>query len=429
MSPSPSLWVLMAASLVARSPFAGKTARSRPSLRRGPNLERLAAPGAAARRLLRLRDMPENAGANGWRGMARVSRIVGAVALAGTLLSACGARSWLPVDDTPSGVGEDDGAACTEVTVPVEPNVPNLYFVLDISGSMLMGDKWTNVRSAASSLIRQLGPNARFGATVFPAPGPNQCAAGVEVMPLRLGDTQGVTANAFSTATALTPNGGTPTAATFRSLVPKFRNLPGISFAILATDGGPNCNSNIVSCSLDQCTRNIDSLSLRCLPNTAPNCCDPTQMGSGGGCLDSDAATQAVSDLRAIGVPTYVMGIPGSSPYGPVLDQLAIAGGTARAGQPLYYAVNSADETALASAFEDIASQAMKSCVLKLGHAVANPKKVNVYVDGMLVPSGGGWSLNGQAVTLEGSACESLQSDQADAATPIRVVEGCPTVN
>jgi hypothetical protein len=151
-------------------------------------------------------------------------------------------------------------------------------------------------------------------------------------------------------------------------------------------------------------------------------------MGSASGCLDSDATAQAVSDLRALGVPTYVMGIPGSSPYGPVLDRLAIAGGTARAGQPRYYAVNTADEAALTSTFQDIAVQAMKSCVLKLGRAVANPKKVNVYVDGTIVPSGGGWSLNGQTVTLEGSACDSLQTNQADAATQVRVVEGCPTV-
>jgi hypothetical protein len=358
--------------------------------------------------------------------MARMSCIAAALALAGTPLSACGARSWLPVDDSPERVGDSDGAACTGTPVPVDPNVPNLYFVLDISGSML-GDKWTNVRAAASSLIRGLGPNARFGATVFPAPGANQCAAGIEVMPLRLGDTQGATVSAFTTATALTPNGGTPTAATFRSLVAKFRNLSGVSFAILATDGGPNCNSSFVSCSLDQCTRNIDSLSSRCVPNTAPNCCDPAQMGNGEGCLDGDATTQAVSDLRAIGVPTYVMGIPGSSPYGPTLDQIASAGGTARAGQPGYYAVNTVDEAALTSAFQDIAAQAMKSCVLKLARAVADPKKVNVYVDGMIVPSGGGWSLSGQTVTLEGATCASLQTGQGGV-PPIRVVEGCPTV-
>jgi hypothetical protein len=334
------------------------------------------------------------------------------------------------VGEPPDEVGED-GAACTGAVVPVEPNVPNLYFVLDISGSMLQDNKWTNVRAAAASLIGQLGSSARFGATVFPAPGPNGCAAGIEIMPLRLGDTQGATASAFRTATALTPNGGTPTAATFQALVPKFRNLHGITVAILATDGGPNCNSSIVTCSLDQCTRNIDALNMICQPNVAPNCCDPTRTGNGTGCLDRDATVQAVLDLRAIGVQTYVMGIPGSSPYGPVLDQLAIAGGTARAGQAAYYAVNSADEAALASAFQDIAAQAMKSCVLMLSRAVVDPNKVNVYVDGTLVPAAGpsGWSLNGKTVTLEGSTCQALQTGPSDAATPIRVVEGCPTVH
>lgn len=362
--------------------------------------------------------------------MTPVSRILGVLALVGTPVTACGARSWLPVDQ-PADADIGDAAMCSETTVALEPNVPNLYFVLDSSRSMRDQNKWTNVRSAAASLIDQLKASARFGATVFPDPGGGGCGTGVEVMPLRLGDTQGAAANAFLAATALTPNGGTPTAATFLSLLAKFRNVPGVTVAILATDGGPNCDPNL-TCPIDQCTSNIDGITdgsgvQLCFPNTLPNCCGA---GRGTGCLDSNATAQAVAALRAIGVQTYVMGIPGSSPYGPILDQLALAGGTARSGQPRYYAVTSADESALTSAFQDIVTQAMRNCVLVLGHAFADPGRVNVYIDGTAVPSSGanGWSTSGRTVTLKGAACDAYRADPSDGAPPVRVAEGCPTV-
>jgi hypothetical protein len=346
-------------------------------------------------------------------------------------LGACGARSGLPefsntVEETPDA-GQDAGS-CMATSVAVDPNVPNLYFVLDISGSMLRDHKWDNVRQAAASLIQELGTHARFGASVFPKPMSNACDSGVEVMPLRLGDTQGMTANYFMAATAVTPNGGTPTAATLQALLPNLRGLRGLTFVILATDGGPNCNANVASCPVDQCTRNIDQINAQCTPGGSVNCCDASQPA--GGCLDGDATAQAVRDLRAAGVQTYVMGIPGSAPYAPVLDQMAIAGGTARAGQPRYYAVNTPDEAALAAAFEEIAATVMRGCALRLSDAVPNPNRVNLYLDGAVVPQGpDGWSLDGQTVTLQGSTCASFQGGPPNAApAPVLVTQGCPTV-
>jgi len=358
--------------------------------------------------------------------MAGVSRVVAALALAGTpWMSACGARSWLPADQTADDTQNPDGASCVGTDVPLQPNVPNLYFVLDVSGSMLENDKWVNVRAAVASLVNQVGANAKFGVTVFPAPGTNDCAAGVEVMSLRLGDSLGNTETAFMAATAITPAGGTPTAATFRSLVPKLRDLPGFTFVILATDGGPNCDPTITQCSVDQCTSNIDQANM-CMPGGPMNCCTGIN-GNVLGCLDGDATAQAVSALRAAGVQTYVMGIPGSAPYTAVLDQVAVAGGTARPVEPLYYQVDSPDTTALAGAFQQIADAAMKSCTLILGRAPGDPNKVNVAVDGTVVPSEGpnGWALHGQTVTLSGAACGAVQ---ADSAPTVHVVEGCPTV-
>jgi hypothetical protein len=322
---------------------------------------------------------------------------------------------------------------CTESNVAVEPNVPNLYFVLDISRSMANGNKWDNIRPAVASLIAQLGAHARFAAWVFPNPDADACAAGREIMSLRVGDAKGATAGAFMAAVAgIPPNGRTPTAATFQALLPVLRKLPGVTFAILATDGGPNCNSSITGCSIDQCTTNIDMAVSSCNPGVTPNCCDATQGGgfTAIGCLDGNATAQAVGDLNAAGVRTYVMGIPGSAPYASVLDQLAVAGGTARTGEPRYYAVNSSDEGALADGFQEIAATAMRSCLLTLHDAVIDPNKVNVYVDGAAVPNGpDGWSLQGRTVTLEGMTCAQFGMALADAGpAPVRVTQGCPTV-
>lgn len=365
--------------------------------------------------------------------LTQLSRCAGTLALVAAPLVACGARTWLPAGQTDQQT--DHAEPCTGTPVAVVPNVPNLYFVLDASGSMLQNSKWENVRSAVGGLIRELGQNARFGATVFPTPSIGACSTGTEVMALRLGDPAGQAEAAFLAATAIVPNGGTPTAATFRSLMGKVTSFRGTTSVILATDGGPNCDTQITACGIDQCTSNTDGVPINatqsCSAGAAPNCCDPndpTVRGSPLGCLDGDATAQAIGDLQAVGVQTYVMGIPGSAPYGPLLDQLASAGGTARTSEPHYYAVDSADTAALGGTLEDIAARALRSCTLVLSQVPADPHKVNVYVDGTVVGSDGpdGWSLNGQVVTLEGAACGHVQSD---APLPmVSVVQGCPTV-
>ncbi|HZU82825.1 MAG TPA: vWA domain-containing protein [Polyangiaceae bacterium] len=381
-------------------------------------------------------------------GFATVASVVFAL---GAALPACGARTGLPVgqpdaDAAPPPVDASnvvDATACTGTSVPVAPNVPNLYFVLDTSRSMAEAvatsagqtgqSKWVNVRAAVANLIFDLGPSAQFGATVFPAPAvPDQCAPGVQVMALRPGDAFGATRDAFLAATAaLTPNGGTPTAATFVALEPMLANPDSPTYVILATDGGPNCDrSPNISCTIDQCTNNIDGVG-PCTPTGPMNCCTRAAAGPVG-CLDTTATANAIGALHTAGVKTYVMGIPGSAPYASVLDQMALAGGTARAAEPLYYRVDTADTAALGSTFAQIAAEAMKSCVLTLERAPRDPGALNVYVDGAVVPSDGanGWSVQGRKVTLEGASCASIQGGMGAAGAPtVRVLEGCPTVH
>jgi hypothetical protein len=322
-----------------------------------------------------------------------------------------------------------EGGVCGCLDLPLTTHPPNLYFVLDHSGSMNDDDKWTTVQSSIVSLMTAIGPRANFGAALFPGPsGSDPCAVGVEVAPLRRGDspsgTVGPTTTAMQAAIAIPASGGTPTAATFTSLTPHLASLQDHTYAILATDGGPDCDAEL-ECGAGACTVNLDDDVAGCTP-TGPNCC--TALGYGSlSCLDSTATIVAVTALKAKGVPTYVIGVPGSEPYASVLDQIAQAGGTARSEEPYYYAVDTTDQAAFYDALSKIAAKVIATCKLPLGMAPPDPALVNVYLDGKVVPQSGpdGWTYADDTVTLLGKSCsEVLAGDVLD----VRVVAGCPTI-
>jgi hypothetical protein len=378
--------------------------------------------------------------------MTGLSRSLLTMALTGTALVACGARTGLDVigvaprgsaiaSDAGEEVASDgptfgdvvlvdqsaESGTCVGPEIPLQLQAPNLYFVLDHSTSMLQESKWTNIRQVVSQLMTQIGAGARFGAAMFPGVStPSSCAPGVEVMSLRQGDSQGVTANAFFAATTAQPNGGTPTAATLEALLPRLSGLAGPTFAILATDGGPNCNAAL-TCSVDECTSNIDGVP-GCPAGGPTNCCQPA--GAGLACLDGARVTQAAADLAAAGVQTFVMGIPGSGPYGAVLDQIAKTGGTARPSEPLYYEVNGSDVASLAAALGQIAARTGAGCTFTLSTPATQPATAQVTVDGMAVPAGDsdGWSLSGRTLTLFGATCSTAR---ASGAVLVRLLDGC----
>jgi hypothetical protein len=359
--------------------------------------------------------------------MTRLSRAVSTAGFTGATLIACGARTGLDVNQSegPPGIAagaQDDAATCAGSPIALQLNAPNLYFVLDHSTSMNLDSKWTNVRQVVSQLITQIGAGARFGAAMFPGqPGVDSCVPGVEVMPLQQGDTEGTLAAMFLAATTAAPNGGTPTAATLQMLVPKLSGLSGGTFAILATDGGPNCVAGL-SCTVDQCTSNIDGAP-GCPTGGALNCCDPPNL-NGLGCLDRAGAVQGASDLAAAGVEVFVMGIPGSAPYGPVLDAIATAGGTARSTEPYYYQVDTSDLAALSGALAQIAAKTGAGCAFTLATPPSNAGSARVSVNGAPVPRSGpdGWSFDGTTLTLLGSSCTAVR---AAGAPSVHFVDGC----
>jgi hypothetical protein len=327
----------------------------------------------------------------------------------------------------PPGCGQkEDGSFCDCIDVPLFGDPPNMYFVLDRSGSMADGNKWAQVRIVVAQILRGLGPRANFGATVFPGLAESACAPAEQILPISPGDPPGMdgpTTKKLITATQQPPSGGTPTAQALRAVLQTLSTAKGKSFVILATDGGPNCN-NVASCAVNQCQPNIENVP-GC-PTGGPSCCDPPN-GSPESCLDSAATTSAVAALKASGIPVYVIGLPGTATYGALLDQLALAGGTAQPTSPKYFKIDSSSESLLLAALKKIAAQIVASCVFTLKEAPASANLVNVYLDEKVVPKDpvNGWKLEGPVVTLLGDSCTRvLSGDVLD----VRIITGCPTV-
>ncbi len=336
----------------------------------------------------------------------------------------------------------DASGLCGNQIVPVVVDRPNLYFVIDRSGSMgdyLSGsgyDKYVNARVAIQDLLIAVGYRVAVGAAVFPDSSSDQCAPGIEVFPTRAGDpssyaaskTAGpVTLSLMSKLAQYSPAGGTPTSPTLKALMPTLLALSGRTYVVLATDGAPNCNPT-ATCVGDECMLNIDNFVLdngqAC--DSTFNCCDPANVVDGQyNCVDADASEAAVKALADAGIQTYVVGMPGSELYASVLDRMAVAGGTARASEPKYYATTSTTE--LTAAVKQIGFSVAISCDIKLDEAPPDKSLVNVYFDSTLVPSDAvdGWMWTGaDSISIVGPACDQLKSGDV---FQVQVAAGCPT--
>lgn len=377
-------------------------------------------------------------------------KLVTAYLLTGCASLGCSSERPPPAGDpsfTPSGGGSASGGSfasdggstvplctapagtfCECVDVPLFTDPPNMYFVLDRSGSMAEGNKWDDVRVTMAKILRALGPRANFGATVFPGFAKESCAAPVEIVPTRPGDPpgeDGPTTRSLLSATASSPYGGTPTAAALRMVRPTLTALGGKTFVVLATDGGPNCNA-VTACGIDKCQPNIESYP-GCTPEGPKNCCE-APYGYPESCLDDVESQAAVTALAQSGIPVYVVGIPGSSQYGAVLDALAQAGGTAQQGATKYYRVQSGGGDELLATLKKVAAKIVATCEYDLQSAPAAPDRVNVYLDEVVLPKDpiDGWKLEDKRVTLLGDACKRVLDGDV---LGVRIVAGCPTVD
>ncbi len=336
------------------------------------------------------------------------------------------------IDGTPKprscSLGPDAGV-CACLDVPLLGEAPNMYFVLDHSGSMAELDKWPPAEAVIEQVVLALGPRINVGFASFPDAVNAGCSPGFELMPTQPGNSPaGVIGETYQELvfhlTTLTPAGGTPTAATLDAIYPTLHALSGKTYAILVTDGGPNCDSN-ATCTVDQCMINVESQAAGCTPNTPPNCCDPSEYGPSN-CLDSAATIASVTQLAQGGIPVYVVGVNGSGVYATLLDQLATAGGTAQAAEPLYYRVDGTDSGSLDAALSSIAAKITATCTFTVAGTIT-PDELNVFFGNDVVPQDpvNGWTLDGNVVTLVGTSCQEVLAGDV---LEIHISSGCATV-
>jgi hypothetical protein len=347
--------------------------------------------------------------------------------------------------DTMSGDApvKTDGA-CGGTAVKATAKDANILLVLDKSGSMQQTptgftvSKWEALKTSLHDALTPVKNKISLGLEMFPydASTPialscsgNCCAMPTGAAAINVPIEPGVTAvdKITTTVNGMSPGGATPTAKALDQALAYFTTGAGASltdkYVLLATDGGPNCNEGL-TCTADKCTTNIDG---SCSAGT--NCCDSSKIS----CLDSDQVIAKLEALKAAGVKTFVVGIPGSEGYKTYLDQFANAGGmTAPSGTTKYFAVDAAGGTGgLTDVFKLITGELITSCTLTLDSAPPDPNQINVYVDDKVVPQSGadGWDLDTSTtpptVVLKGATCEGVKSKGAKS---IRVEFGCPTI-
>src|ERR1041385_1248072 len=235
----------------------------------------------------------------------------------------------------PPGLPPDDaGNLCGRLKIPIVIERPNLYFVLDASGSMsddvdipnangFIPSRYDAARQAIQNVLLAIGHRVSYGAALFPALDGDAglaCLPGGEVFATRPGDPvsariSGMTGNVLQSLhdvlASRAPFGGTPTAATLRALEPEILGLHGKTYVVLLTDGAPNCNAEAAAGPSD-CSINIAG---SCSTDPRINCCDPRVGGARTDCVDGTPTLTAIADYATNDVPIYVIGMPGAAPY------------------------------------------------------------------------------------------------------------------
>ncbi len=359
----------------------------------------------------------------------------GALALALTLtLAACGARTGLGVPD--SGVGPD-AAGSTDVSSPAPPfanctdgsfvlvaRAADLILVIDRSGSMAdrlasegpgQPSKWSLLRNALQSTLPMFQSQIDVGALFFPetrvANGAAACTfaaiPAVDVAP-DVGTAPAILGIFDSTM----PVGATPTAAALLRAYTYFVRNPNRArarYLVLATDGGPNCNT-----ALDPAT---------CVCTNLSDGCNVGFDYGGIECLD---AARTESELRAmdtspvVPIPTFVIGLSDQSDphFTDTLTSMAIAGGRPNRlpdGSPTFYDVRTPGE--LPTAFATIQNTIARCTFVTPSRPPPGVGSVGISVGGVTVPQDpthtNGWDWTDRPfgeLTLFGPACPASAS-------------------
>jgi hypothetical protein len=277
-------------------------------------------------------------------------------------------------------------------------------FVLDRSGSMGdqlgrtgNGTRWEILTSALASTLPPVDPTMSIGALLFPTAAVGGAQSCSSPGTADLSPATGHVAQLLTLMRARQPNGGTPTADAIDAAAKFLLGVRAATSArtmILATDGEPDCNSN------------LDANTCTCVESTRGCVGRPNQ------CLDDTRTVARLSTYQAQGLPTYVIGLEdeGNARFSSVLDAMAVAGGRAQTGAAhQYYSANS--EGDLAAALVTIRDQ-VGACTF-LTSSVPDPSgTIVVTLNGIEIPYDAtrtnGWAWANQSngeIGFYGAAC------------------------
>jgi hypothetical protein len=321
--------------------------------------------------------------------------------------------------------------------------LPNVMLVVDKSGSMADpipggGTRISELKTAMGGFLDTYGTVARFGLTTYPevistlavpACGVGRLSIDVSLSDDVPSDLTAKAAQIKAAVQAITAGGGTPTATTLASLAnyPPLRDPNRQDFALLLTDGLPNCNANN--------------------PSSPATCtCTGALPCSINNCLDQDATVASIRELKKAEITTIVVGFGadlGSGPGPAVLQAMAAAGGFQRSckaqgdcgvgdscvnglcGRQYFQAANGAE---LGKALEAIRQIFPTACEFTLDARPPDPRLLVVMVDGVDVASAPDtWSYTEGKVIFakDGAICGRLKTATEDhpVNVEIRVIE------
>lgn len=335
-----------------------------------------------------------------------------------------------PVDARPRDFGFD---ACETSTAFAEPLPATLLFQVDTSGSMncpadeascLTGEptpapddsRYDVFRQVLGEALIALPDASRVGLMHFPVT--FSCAQ--NTADVAIDELVRSRAPIGEALAGITPEGITPThdAVAFALDRLRGRTDDDARYLVLATDGASTvCRGCDAACSFDE----LDA--------------------------DNEAMIATIAAAASEGIPSFVIGVPGSQSFREILSRMASAGGTGRAGcsdaGPTWCHYDLTDPTldfgvALRDALAAI-GESVLSCEYPIPpnpDGAFDPTKVNVRLtadDGTETaiprdPSrADGWDYSDgmDAIILHGPACEAAQSLRS---ARIDVLFGCPTI-
>ncbi|MGC4093645.1 MAG: vWA domain-containing protein [Polyangiaceae bacterium] len=341
---------------------------------------------------------------------------------------------------------------CGASSVSAQIKTVNMMLVIDRSGSMANGldgtetgvpSKWDGLQQALAQALPTVQSDINFGMIAYPSTAAASAASGDLVKACEVDSGTAAVAVPITTGAAAVasissklksspPAGGTPTAEALRAAYVYFTSGEGLTkagdkYVLLATDGGPNCNSaNTCDNDATKCTLYIDSPA-----KASKTSCN----GYGLTCLDADNVLTQIKALADKGIQTFVVGVPGTEAYAQYLDQFAEAGGrvnpTAGATTKYYKVEASGGVKGLVDVFSTITTQLVRSCDIKLDSTPPDRSKVNVAIDCKVVPqTDDSWALDDTnpdqpMLLLKGQTCMNIQ---ATGAKRVDVVYGCATL-